>query len=142
MLDLKALLTKILQRLNNIGDVKSHIPDAISCATGRYYQAAYLTLEAGVWLIDMQGLFPPTNTTGIRDIRCTIATSGYNNVTTAPPTYANITINRYVGANINQYVSSHFPVRISETTTFRLIVEQNSGSTMSVTGRMYATRLR
>lgn len=127
---------------SNIGAWKSHAPSATSCTNNRYFQVAYLTLDPGIWLIDQNALFPATNTTGTRQILCTTATSGYNNVTTAPASYGNITRDTLAGANINQYPQAHFPVNISEQTTFRLIAYQNSGSTMSVTGRMHAIRIK
>lgn len=127
---------------NNIGTWNPHTPSATSCTTGRYFQVAYVTLDAGIWLIDQNAYFPATNTTGTRQILCTTATSGYNNVTTAPASYGNITRDTLVGANNNQYPQAHFPVNISATTTFRLIAYQNSGTTMSVVGRMYAIRIK
>lgn len=127
---------------SNIGTWKSHAPSATSCTNNRYFQVAYLTLDPGIWLIDQNALFPATNATGTRQILCTTATSGYNNVTTAPASYGNITRDTLAGANINQYPQAHFPVNVSTTTTFRLIAYQNSGSTMSVTGRMYAIRIK
>lgn len=127
---------------SHIGDYKSHVPDAISCATGKYYQIAYLTLDPGVWMVDCVGHFPNTNTTGIRDIRVTTATSNYNNVTTAPEAYGNITIDRRTAANHVIFANSHFPVSITATTTFRLIAYQTSGQTVSVDGRMYAVRIQ
>lgn len=127
---------------SNIGAWKSHAPSATSCTNNRYFQVAYLTLDPGIWLIDQNALFPATNATGTRQILCTTATSGYNNVTTAPASYGNITRDTLAGANINQYPQSHFPVNISAQTTFRLIAYQNSGSTMNVTGRMHAIRIK
>lgn len=124
-----------------IGTMLSHIPDAVSCATGRYYQLAYLTLDAGVWMIDCVGQFPNTNTTGIRDLFVTTDTSGYNNVTTSPSAYGVITRDRRTGAAHIIYCNAHFPVNIESTTTFRLIGYQNSGQTNSVLGRMYAVRI-
>ena len=126
---------------SHIGTMKSYTSDEISCATGRYYQLAYLTLEAGVWMIDYVGYFPTTNTTGIRDTFVTTATSNYNNVTTAPASYGNITRDRRKGENHIIYCKSHFPVDIASTTTFRLIGCQTSGQTNSLTGRMYAVRI-
>lgn len=127
---------------SNIGDFKSYVGSEISCATGKYYQIAYITLDPGVWMVDCVGHFPNTNTTGIRDIRVTTATSGYNNVTTAPASYGNITADRRTAAAHIIYANSHFPVSITATTTFRLIAYQNSGQTVSVNGRMYAVRIK
>ena len=127
---------------SSIGTMLSHIPDAISCATGRYYQLAYLTLDAGVWMIDCVGQFPNTNTTGIRDLFVTTDTSGYNNVTTSPSAYGVITRDRRIGAAHIIYCNAHFPVNVESTTTFRLIGYQNSGQTNSVLGRMYAVRIK
>lgn len=125
-----------------IGQYLTHIPAAKSCASGRWYQVAYLTLPAGVWLIDCNAMFPATNTSGTRQIRVSTATSGYDDVTTAPSAYGNITLDILMGANTAQYPQAHFPVSISEQTTFRLIAYQGSGSTMNVTGRMYAVRIK
>ena len=126
----------------NIGHVLSHVPAATSCTSGRWFQVAYLTLPQGVWMIDCNALFPATNTTGTRQILVTTATSGYNNVTTAPASYGNITRDILQGINSAQYPQSHFPVDVSEETTFRLEAYQGSNTTMNVIGRMYATRLR
>lgn len=126
----------------NVGQHLEHIPSATSCTSGRWFQVAYLTLPQGVWLIDCNALFPATNTTGTRQILVTTATSGYNNVTTAPASYGNITRDILQGINSAQYPQSHFPVDVSEETTFRLEAYQGSNTTMNVTGRMYATRLK
>ena len=126
---------------SSIGTMLSDVPDAVSCATGRYYQLAYLTLDAGVWMIDYVGQFPNTNATGIRDTFVTTDTSGYNNVTTSPSAYGVITRDRRTGAAHIIYCNAHFPVNIESTTTFRLIGYQNSGQTNSVLGRMYAVRI-
>lgn len=126
----------------NIGVFLYHLPSSVSCNTGRYYQVAYLALAPGLWLIDCNAYFPSTNTTGTRQILVTTDTSGYNNVTTAPSVYGNITRDVLAGINAGQYPQAHFPVSISANTTFRLIAYQGSGSTISVAGRMYAVRVK
>lgn len=127
---------------SSIGTMLSYTSDNISCATGKYYQLAYLTLDAGVWMVDYVGQFPNANTTGIRDTFVTTDTSGYNNVTTSPSVYAVITRDRRKGEAHIMYCKSSFPVNITSTTTFRLIGYQNSGQTNSVLGRMYAVRIK
>ena len=125
----------------NIGAKNWVAPSAVSCQTGKWYKVAEVTLDAGIWLIDCNAAFPATNTTGTRQIRVTTATFT-NGTTTAPTSYGNITNDILVGANTVQYPQSHFPVDISSQTTFRLAAYQGSGSTMSVTGRMYAIRIK
>ena len=140
--NLKELLTNITNRLIDIGTASAHTADPVSCATGKYYQIAYLTLAPGKWFIDANGYFPGTNATGIRRVSVTTATSNYNNVTTAPAAVGNIAIDAHAGANMAQFPQVHFPITPTETTTYRLIAYQTSGSTISVTGRMYATRIK
>lgn len=126
----------------NIGQPLSDIAASKSCASGRYYQIAHIDLPAGSWLLDCNAYFPQTNATGTRQIFCTTATSGYNDVITPPASYGNITRDTLLGANMAQYPQAHFPVNLSEDTTIRLIAYQGSGTTMNVTGRMYATRIK
>ena len=135
-------IVSLEQSCSHVGDYKYHTPSSVSCLSGRYFQVAYLTLDKGLWLVDMHCAFPNTNTTGVRETRCTTATSGYNDVTTAPPALGNITIDRIAGGSFGQYTQAHFPVNVSETTTYRLIAVQTSNLTMSVTGRMYAVRIK
>lgn len=126
----------------NIGQPLSDIAASKSCASGRYYQIAHIDLPAGSWLLDCNAYFPKTNATGTRQIFCTTATSGYDGVITPPASYGNITRDALLGANMAQYPQAHFPVNLSEDTTIRLIAYQESGTTMNVTGRMYATRIK
>lgn len=125
----------------NIGAKNWVAPSSVSCQTGKWYKVAEVTLDPGIWFIDCNALFPKTNATGTRQIRVTTETFT-NGTTTAPDSYGNITNDILAGANTAQYPQSHFPVDISSQTTFRLAAYQGSGSTMNVTGRMYATRLR
>lgn len=126
---------------SNIGAKTWVTPSAVSCATGKWYKVAEVTLDPGLWFIDCNAAFPNTNATGTRQIRVTTATFT-NGTTTAPASYGNITNDILVGANTAQYPQAHFPVDISSQTTFRLAAYQGSGSNMSVTGRMYATRIK
>lgn len=126
----------------NIGQPLSDIAASKSCASGRYYQIAHIDLPAGSWLLDCNAYFPQTNATGTRQIFCTTATSGYDDVITPPASYGNITRDALLGANMAQYPQAHFPINLSEDTTIRLIAYQGSGTTMNVTGRMYATRIK
>lgn len=125
----------------NIGAKNWVAPSAVSCQSGKWYKVAEVTLDPGIWLIDCNALFPNTNATGTRQIRVTTATFT-NGTTTAPASYGNITNDVIVGAATAQYPQSHFPVDISSETTFRLAAYQGSNTTMSVTGRMYATRIK
>ena len=125
----------------NIGAKQWMTPAAVSCQSGKWYKVAEVTLDPGLWLIDCNAIFPNTNTTGIRQIRVTTATFT-NGTTTAPASYANLANDILVGAATVQYPQSHFPVNINSQTTFRLAAYQSSGSTVSVIGRMYATRLK
>lgn len=125
----------------NIGTKNWVAPSSVSCQSGKWYKVAEVTLDPGIWFIDCNALFPNTNATGTRQIRVT--TENFTNgTTTLPGSYGNITNDIIVGANTAQYPQSHFPVDISSQTTFRLAAYQGSGSTMSVTGRMYATRIK
>lgn len=141
MLDLKALLAKILNHINNVGSWITDIPSAVSCATARYYKVASVTLTAGTWLIFTGANFPATNATGYRDIYTTTVDFS-NGTTTAPSNYAFITRLVIPAGNYAQVLNASFPVKISSETTFNLVGHQNSGSTMSVTGRMYAVRIK
>ena len=128
---------------SSIGTVLSHVPSSdVSCATGKYYQLAYLELDPGIWMVDYVGGFPNTNTTGIRDTFVTSATSGYNNVTTAPSSIGNITRDRRNGEAHIIYCKASFPINVTSTTTYRVIGYQNSGQTNAVSGRMYAVRIQ
>ena len=126
---------------SNIGAKNWVAPSSVSCQTGKWYKVAEVTLDPGIWFIDCNAHFPKTNATGARQIRVTTATFT-NGTTTAPASYGNITNDIIAGANTAQYPQAHFPVDISSRTTFRLAAYQGSGSTMSVTGRMYATRIK
>lgn len=126
---------------SNIGAKNWVAPSAVSCQSGKWFKVAEVTLDPGIWFIDCNAAFPATNATGTRQIRVTTETFT-NGTTTAPGSYGNITNDIVVGANTVQYPQSHFPVDISSQTTFRLAAYQGSGSTMSVTGRMYATRIK
>lgn len=127
---------------SSIGTVLSHVPADVSCATGKYYQIAYLELDPGIWMVDYVGGFPNTNTTGIRDTFVTSATSGYNNVTTAPASIGKITRDRRKGEAHIIYCTASFPINVTSTTTYRVIGYQNSGQTNAVSGRMYAVRIK
>ena len=127
---------------SSIGTVLSHVPADVSCATGKYYQIAYLELDPGIWMVSYVGGFPNTNTTGIRDTFVTSATSGYNNVTTAPASIGNITRDRRKGEAHIIYCKASFPITVTSTTTYRVIGYQNSGQTNTVSGRMYAVRIK
>lgn len=126
---------------SNIGDKNWVAPSSVSCQSGKWYKVAEVTLDPGIWFIDCNAYFPKTNATGTRQIRVTTATFT-NGTTTAPGAYGSIGIDVQMGANTAQYPQSHFPVDISSQTTFRLAANQGSGSAMSVTGRMYATRIK
>ena len=143
MLDVKALLAKILQRLNNIGQIKQHTPSAVSCSNTYYRQLAYITLEEGVWLISGVATFPYNNTTGVRRVFVSTATSAYDNVTTQPPAWGNILYEQEpITGSYQPFVHvGTAPINVPSTTTFRLIGWQNSGATVSVTGRIYAVRV-
>lgn len=126
---------------SNIGAKNWVAPSSVSCQTGKWYKVAEVTLDPGIWFIDCNAHFPKTNTTGARQIRVTTETFT-NGTTTAPASYGNIANDIIAGANTAQYPQAHFPVDISSQTTFRLAAYQDSKSTMSVTGRMYATRIK
>ena len=148
MLDLKALLTKILIFCSNVGVVQSHIPDAISCANTRYRQVAYLTLEPGTWIVSGAARFQQSNTTGIRKILVTNDTSNYDNVTTQPTSLGIIWAETFNGSAFPasgpaDVKTTTAPLRVTtEKPTIRLIAYQSSGSAMNVTGRFYATRIK
>lgn len=125
---------------SSIGTILSHIPNAVSCATAKYYKVASITLTAGTWIIFTGANFPATNATGYRDIYTTTA-DFTNGTTTMPANYAYITRLTIPAGNYAQVLNASFPVIISSETTFNLVGHQNSGSTMSVTGRMYAVRI-
>ena len=126
---------------SNIGAKNWVAPSSVSCQTGKWYKVAEVTLDPGIWFIDCNAYFPKKNTTGARQIRVTTDTFT-NGTTTMPGAYGNIGIDVQMGVNEVQYPQAHFPVDISSQTTFRLAAYQGSGSTMSVTGRMYATRIK
>lgn len=72
------------------------------------------------------------------------ATSGYNNVTAGPASLAMQLYNNAapISGNIPTYVNSGpMPITFTSNTIVRLIGFQNSGSNISVTGRIYAVRL-
>ena len=126
---------------SNIGAKNWVTPSAVSCATGKWYKVAEVTLDPGIWFLDCNAAFPATNTTGTRQIRVTTATFT-NGTTTAPTAYDNLGIDILVAGNTAQYPQVHFPVDISSQTTFRLAAYQGSNSTVSVTGRIRATRIK
>lgn len=126
---------------SNIGAKNWVTPSAVSCAAGKWYKVAEVTLDPGLWFIDCNAAFPATNTTGTRQIRVTTATFT-NGTTTAPTAYDNLGIDILVAGNTAQYPQVHFPVDISSQTTFRLAAYQGSNSTVSVTGRIRATRIK
>ena len=126
---------------SNIGTWKSDVPSAKSCQTGKWYNVGSLTLEAGVWQLDCNAAFPAANTTGTRQILVT-TTNFTDGTTTAPSSYGNITRDILQGINSAQYPQSHFPVNLSQTTTFYMAAYQGSNTTMNVTGRMYALRIK
>ena len=126
---------------SNIGEKNWAAPSAVSCQSGKWYKVAEVTLDPGIWFIDCNALFPKTNATGTRQIRVTTETFT-NGTTTSPDSYGNITNDVIMGANTAQYPQSHFPVDISSQTTFMLAAYQGSNSSMNVTGRMYATRIK
>lgn len=126
---------------SNIGAKNWVAPSAVSCQSGKWYNVAEVTLDPGIWFIDCNAYFPKKNTTGTRQIRVTTDTFT-NGTTTMPGAYGSIGIDVQMGVNEVQYPQAHFPVDISSRTTFRLAAYQGSGSTISVTGRMYATRIK
>lgn len=126
---------------SNIGAKNWVAPSSVSCQSGKWYKVAEVTLDPGIWFIDCNAYFPKTNATGARQIRVTTGTFT-NGTTTTPASYGNITNDIIMGANIAQYPQSHFPVDISSQTTFRLAAYQGSNTTMNVTGRMFATRIK
>lgn len=125
----------------NIGAKNWVAPSSVSCQTGKWYKVAEVTLDPGIWFIDCNALFPNTNATGTRQIRVTTDTFT-NGTTTIPGSVGNISVDILAGENTAQYPQVHFPVDISSQTTFRLAAYQGSGTTMNVTGRMYATRIK
>lgn len=132
---------RYLSSSSNIGAKNWVAPSSVSCQSGKWYKVAEVELDPGIWFIDCNAYFPKKNTTGTRQIRVTTDTFT-DGTTTAPALYGNIGIDVQMGVNEVQYPQAHFPVDISSRTTFRLAAYQGSGSTMSVTGRMYATRLK
>ena len=126
---------------SNVGAKNWVAPSSVSCQSGKWYKVAEVTLDPGIWFIDCNAAFPNTNATGTRQIRVTTKTFS-DGTTTAPDSYGNITNDVIVGASTAQYPQSHFPVDISSQTTFRLAAYQGSNTTMKVTGRRYATRIK
>ena len=125
---------------SHVGTLKSMTGSAVTCATGKYYNLGSFELEPGMWMVDCNAVFPANGTTGVRAIRVTTQ-SFTNGTTTAPSAWGQIAIDSVTAANHALYPQSHFPVNISEKMTFQLVAFQNSGSNMSVTGRMYAVRI-
>ena len=131
-----------------IGTTASHIPDAISCDSGKYYQVAYLTLDPGTWIISGSARFQQSNTTGIRRVLFTNDTSNYNNVTTQPGSLGNIWYQTFNGSafpasGAADVKTTSAPVNVTTTNpTIRLIAYQSSGSAMNVIGRFYAIRIK
>lgn len=147
MIDLKKILSKILNRLDElkgVGETSYSGPGAVSCKTGYYHQLAYVTLGPGTWIMSGSLYAPYTNTTGIRRIFFTTATSGYDDTTTQPTNYA---VAGYaqcpVSGSYNVYLhTATFHATLSSSTTFRLIGFQNSGANANLTGRIYAVRIK
>lgn len=131
-----------------IGTTETHIPNAISCATGKYYQVAYLTLDPGTWIISGSARFQQSNTTGIRRVLFTNDTSDYDNVTTQPSSLGNIWYQTFNGSAFPtsggaDVKTTSAPINVTtEKPTIRLIAYQSSGSAMNVTGRFYAVRIK
>lgn len=131
-----------------IGKTETHIPNAISCASGKYYQVAYLTLDPGTWIISGSARFQQSNTTGIRKILFTNDTSNYNNVTTQPSSLGMIWAQTFNGSAFPtsggaDVKTTSAPIEVTtEKPTIRLIAYQSSGSAMNVTGRFYAIRIK
>lgn len=132
---------------SNIGTIESHVADPVSCATAKYYQVAYLTLSAGVWILFAGARFPSGNTTGIRRVLLTTDTSGYNNTSTQPTSAGNIFYETFAASAFTSGIVQDVkigsaPISLNESTTIRLIAYQTSGSTQSVSGRFYAVRIK
>lgn len=142
-LNFKKLLTKILQRLSVIGKIVKNEPSAVSCQTSYYRQLASVTLDKGTWIISGVASFPYNNTTGVRRVYVTEVDSNYDNVTTAPAAVGNMLYNQVpITGSYQAYVHvGPMPVEVNSTNIYRLIGWQNSGSTVSVTGRIYAVRV-
>ena len=133
----------VANHTSHIGDFKSHAPSDVSCATGKYYELAYLELDPGVWLIDACAHFPNTNSTGARIVRITTAEkSTFHGGTAAPSAPGNIAVDQRKAAELVINPSVHFPVKITSTTTYRVVGYQSSGSTVSANGRIYAVRIQ
>lgn len=144
MLDIKKLLTKILQTIQPIGTVltANPAPSAVSCASGKYYQVASQTITAGTWIISATAQFPATNATGYRDMYCT--TSSFSNgTTTAPANWGLITRCVIPAGNFIEFARATFPVTLSSgTLTFRVVAHHSANTNIDVTGRIYATRIK
>ena len=125
----------------NIGDKTEDVPSAVSCGHGKYHKIASITLSAGLWIVNTTAQYAATNTTGFRDIYTTTDTFT-SGTSTAPQNYAMRTRSVLPAGNYVEYPNATFPVEVASTTTFNLVGHHNAGTNISVTGRMYAVRIK
>ena len=123
-----------------IGEIIKNEPSAVSTGTAKYYQLASVTLTPGIWIYMTTAEFA-ANTTGYR--RAYTTTDSFSNGTSTAPTV----IAKALATNVAQaggqitYTHDSMAFAVTSNTTYRLVAYQNSGSTLSVTGRIYAVRI-
>jgi hypothetical protein len=127
----------------NIGATVYHIPSgSVSCASGKFYRPATITLPSGTWIVTVAARFAAGNTNGIRRMYCTTDDSFAGNTDSAP-TSASIALydqRQPVGSGVDTI--THGTVIMEGDTVLSLVAYQNSGAAVAVTGRMYAIRIK
>ena len=129
--------------LGQLGERIMASPDAVSRASGRYFNTASVSLGPGMWLIIVAVSFS-ANATGIRRSYLTNDDpSDWNNTTTAPNSIAITGYNNVSAASSgNSYTHAVVTANISSGTyTYYLAAYHTAGTAINVTGRINAVRI-
>lgn len=117
---------------NDIGDRVTTEPSAVTVANNSNVQIATVTLSAGKWICYFVGRFT-SNATGYRKIFVLRGTSS------SPWVGENASSNAVSGDYT--WLNMSIPISITTSTQFKLMAYQNSGSSLSTTGRIYCTKI-
>ena len=132
-------ITTLEGYVENIGTYKYHGPNAVSISSGTLSPTgAFFNLVPGTWIIIGTGSFA-SNATGDRLIGLYTGSSSNN-----CETNVGIIANASTKAVNGQATIINFTVRqnISSGTTYYLCAQQSSGSSINVTGRLMARRIK
>lgn len=126
-----------------IGERISAEPSSKSCTSGRYYNMASITLTPGVWLIVSACEFASSGgATGVRRqwVVDTSFTDGQSSEPTGGQGYVYSDRRNGIASNpIDTHGTGLMTVTANK--TLYLVGYQNSGSAISVVGRLYAVRI-